>query len=385
MKKTIINSDFKLGILGGGQLGKMLVLAAQNWDLNTWILDASADFPAASACSHFVEGSFKNYDDVYAFGKQVDVITIEIEHVNTEALLQLEAEGKIVHPRPAALNIIKDKGLQKQFYAQHGLPTSPFRLYESLEAIKAAIASGELQYPFVQKTRTAGYDGQGVALIRSEANAHKLLNAPSMVEDLVDIEKELAVQVTRNPSGQVVAFPPVEMEFNPVANLVECLICPANISKEVGEKATQLAQAAIEAYDICGLLSVEFFLSKSGEVLINEVAPRPHNSGHHTIEGNHCSQFQQHLRAVLDWPLANTDIRMPAVMVNLLGAEGHKGTARYENLRDCLAVDGAHLHLYGKNMTKPFRKMGHATVLDPDLNEARRRAQFIKDTLNIIA
>jgi len=384
MTKKIINSDFRLGILGGGQLGKMMALAAQNWDLKIWILDTSADFPAGGCCDRFEEGSFKDYEAVYQFGKQVDVLTLEIEHVNTEALLQLEKEGTIVHPSPAALQIIQDKGLQKQFYEQHQLPTAPFRLLESKEAILAAIAEGTLTFPFVQKSRTAGYDGKGVAIIRQEADLNKLIAAPSVIEPLVDLEKEIAVQVARNPSGEIQAFPAVEMEFNDEANLVEYLLCPANITKEVAEEAVRIAKSTIAAFDLCGLLSVEFFLKKDGQLLINEVAPRPHNSGHHTIEGNLCSQFQQHLRAVLDWPLGATDITKPSVMVNLLGAPDHTGPAHYAGLKDCLKIPGAHLHLYGKKITKPFRKMGHATVLADTTEAAKERARLIKDQLSII-
>ncbi|MEM9921130.1 MAG: 5-(carboxyamino)imidazole ribonucleotide synthase [Bacteroidota bacterium] len=378
-----INSNFKLGILGGGQLGKMLCAAANPMDLQTWILDASKDFPAGNSCSHFVEGSFKNYEDVLAFGRQVDVLTIEIEHVNTEALHQLVKEGKTVHPAPDKLDIIKDKGLQKCFYRDHELPTAPFQLFDDAAHIRKAVAEGDLTLPFVQKSRTAGYDGRGVAIIRTEADWHKLIDGPSMVEPLVDIHKELAVQVARNPSGEVKAFPVVEMVFHPVANLVEFLLGPADVSEEVAKKATALAIQTAEAYDLCGLLSIEFFLTKQGEIWINEVAPRPHNSGHHTIEACYTSQFQQHLRAVLDWPLGKTDAILPGVMINLLGAEGHTGTARYTGLEECLKIDGAYLHIYGKEVTKPFRKMGHATVIDADPQQAIDRARFIQNTLKI--
>lgn len=385
MNKEIINSTFKLGILGGGQLGKMLSLAAQNWDLKIWILDAAKDFPAGTCCDHFIEGSFKNYDDVYQFGKQVDVLTLEIEHVNTEALIQLEKEGVIVHPSPSALNIIKDKGLQKQFYVKNNLPTAPFDLYAGPAEIKAAIESGALSFPFVQKSRLAGYDGKGVAVIKTTEDLGKLIDAPSMVEPFVNLDKEIAVQVARNPSGEIKTFPAVEMEFNPHANLVEYLISPANISEEIENKAAEIARSTIEAYNICGLLSVEFFLSPDGELLINEVAPRPHNSGHHTIEANHCSQFQQHIRAVLDWPLGDTSLISPSVMVNLLGHPDYTGQAIYKGLAACMKIKGANLHLYGKTMTKPYRKMGHATLLAESTEAAKAKANQIKEHLQIIA
>jgi 5-(carboxyamino)imidazole ribonucleotide synthase len=382
---NIINSGFKLGILGGGQLGKMLALAAQNWELETWILDASEDFPAASVCSKFVKGDFKNYDDVYNFGKQVDVLTIEIEHVNTEALAQLEKEGVTVHPSSKTLNIIKDKGLQKQFYKDNNIPTSPFELYESKDAILKAIDEGHLNFPFVQKSRTAGYDGRGVAVIKDNNGLLKLMDTPSLIEPLVNIHKEIAVIVAKNEKGQTKVFPPVEMEFNPLANLVEFLICPANISPEINQKAVQLAEKVIKDFDLSGLLAVELFLDQNNDLLVNEVAPRTHNSGHHTIDSCVTSQFQQQLRAVINLPLGSTEDLSPSIMLNLLGADGYSGNAKYEGIEECMAVEGAKFHLYGKTTTKPFRKMGHVTVIDSDLEKAKEKANFIKNTLRIIA
>ena len=385
MEKTIINSDFKLGILGGGQLGKMLALAAGNWDLNTWMLDSSKDFPAGNVCSHFVEGNFKNYDDVINFGRQVDVLSIEIESVNADALIQLKKEGKIIHPDPHQLKIIKDKGLQKEFYFQKKLPTSSFQFFENKEDIIQSISNKNLEFPFVQKARTDGYDGKGVAVIKKKADLEKLLDCKSIVEPLVDIQKEIAVIVARNLSGDVKAFPVVEMEFNPIANLVEYLVCPSNISSTLSDKAKEIAIKTIETFDLCGLLAVEMFLTNDNEILINEVAPRPHNSGHHTIDSCITSQFQQHLRAVLNLPLGETTIQTPAVMVNLLGHPDYTGHAIYQNIEKCMAIEGAKFHLYGKKLTKPFRKMGHATVVDSDLESAIAKAKFINETLNIIA
>ncbi len=383
--KDLINSGFKLGILGGGQLGKMLALAAQNWELETWILDESEDFPAATVCSNFVKGDFKNYDDVYNFGKQVDVLTIEIEHVNTEALAQLEKEGIVVHPSPNTLNIIKDKGLQKQFYKDNNIPTAPFELFEDKGAILNAIIEKKVNFPFVQKSRTAGYDGRGVAVIKDDKSLSKLMNTPSVVEPLVDIWKEIAVIVAKNEKGEIKAFPPVEMEFNPEANLVEFLICPTNLSEKINQNAIQLAEDVIKAYNLCGLLAVELFLDQSNNLIVNEVAPRTHNSGHHTIDSCVTSQFQQQLRAVTNLPLGITEIMSPAVMLNLLGAEGFTGKAKYEGLEKAMAVEGAKFHIYGKTITKPFRKMGHVTVVDRDLEKAKEKANFIKNTLRIIA
>jgi 5-(carboxyamino)imidazole ribonucleotide synthase len=380
---TITNT--KVGILGGGQLGKMLALAAHNWDVETWVLDASKDYPAGPVCSRFIEGNFKDYDDVYRFGKQVDVLTIEIEHVNTEALLQLEKEGLKIYPSPSQLNIIKDKGLQKTFYKNHQLPSSPFRLWENGQAIREALNDGQLHFPFVQKSRTAGYDGRGVAVIRSEADLGLLMDEASLTEDLVDFEKELAVIVARNENGQVSAFPVVEMDFNPQANLVEFLVCPANVNAATEQAARQLAVATIEAYGLCGLLAVEMFLTKNGELLINEVAPRTHNSGHHTIDSCYTSQFEQHLRSVLNLPLGSTKMKTASVMVNLLGEPGYSGPVKYAGLEECLAMEGVKVHLYGKTSTKPFRKMGHVTILDPDVEAAKIKARIVKDTLKVIS
>ncbi|MEM8909703.1 MAG: 5-(carboxyamino)imidazole ribonucleotide synthase, partial [Bacteroidota bacterium] len=371
------------GILGGGQLGKMLALAAHNWQTPVYILDAAKDFPAGQVATHFVEGSFKDETTVYEFGQRVDILTVEIEHVNTAALIRLQDEGKTVHPNPHMLNIIKDKGLQKQFYAQHQLPTSSFELFDDATAIRQALDEGRLQYPFVQKARTAGYDGNGVAIIRQETDRSKLLEAASVIEPLVPIKKEIAVVVARNASGEIKTFPPVEMEFHPTANLVEFLSCPAEISPTQVTEAESLARSVIEAYGICGLLAVELFLTETDEWLINEVAPRPHNSGHHTIDSCVTSQFEQHLRAILDLPLGDTSMKTPSVMINLLGAAGATGPTQYYGLEQCLAIPGAKFHLYGKTITKPFRKMGHATILDADLDVARKKASQIQERLKI--
>jgi 5-(carboxyamino)imidazole ribonucleotide synthase len=367
----------KLGILGGGQLGKMLCIAAAPLDIPIYILDESSDFPAAKLCEKFVEGNFNNYDDVYRFGNQVDVITIEIEHVNTDALLRLQAEGKIVHPAPEKLNIIKDKGLQKLLYVQHHLPTSNFAFFDNIKEIKEGLQNGAIRYPFVQKVRTGGYDGKGVVVIKSSNDLQNLLEGASIVEDCIDIKKELAVIACRNAKGEVVTYPAVEMEFHPTANLVEFLSCPAAISPLVEAEAEELAVRVIEAFDICGLLAVEFFLTKDNQLLINEVAPRPHNSGHHTIDSAFTSQYQQHLRGVMNFPLGSTRNLSPAIMLNLLGEEGHTGDVHYEGLEDALAIEGVYVHLYGKKTTKPFRKMGHITIIADSVEEAKKKAKKV--------
>lgn len=375
----------KIGILGGGQLGKMLCLAAANWDFKTCVLDASPDFPAGAVAQEFTAGDFRNYDDVLAFGKDKALITIEIEHVNTDALRELERMGKAVHPRPEALDIIKDKGLQKDFFKKHDIPTAEYQLFESEVKLTQALEAGDWSFPLVQKTRTAGYDGRGVAILREKADLDtKLLSGPCLAEALVPVQTELAVIAARNTLGEVTVFPAVEMDFHPEANLVEWLICPARVSPLVAAQAEALAERVIRAFDICGLLAVEMFLTPGGDLLVNEVAPRPHNSGHHTIDSAETSQFEQHLRAICGLPLGSTRQMMPAVMVNLLGEPGYKGPVRYAGVEECLALEGVHIHLYGKALTAPFRKMGHVTITADTLEIGIAKAQVVKEKLKVI-
>lgn len=376
----------RVGILGGGQLGKMLCQAGADWHLPLHVLDQNASFPAANYATVFHRGDFRNGKDVLAFGRKMDVVTIEIEHIDTQALHQLVAEGIKVYPQPDKIDLIKDKGLQKQFYADNGIATSDFSLYADGAAVEAAVEAGSITLPFVQKARTGGYDGQGVAVIRETTDlTTKLIDAPCVVEDMVDIAKELAVIVTRTPSGAISVFPTVEMVFHPTANLVEFLICPAAIDSDTDARAARLAMDVAERMDIVGLLAVELFLTPAGEILVNEVAPRPHNSGHHTIEANMTSQYQQHLRAILDLPLGPTDLLRPGAMINLLGAEGHTGPAHYDGWDTLLAVPEVYPHLYGKAETRPFRKMGHVTALGDTVAEARERAAKAKAAVRIVS
>lgn len=382
---ALLSGATKVGILGAGQLGKMLAHAAANWDLPLHFLDKQADYPAAPHAQTFTTGDFNDYEQVLAFGRDLDVITIEIEHVNHEALLQLEKEGKIIHPNPKSLGIIKDKGLQKAFYKDNGFPTSPFTLYNSAEEIRIAIMRKKISFPFVQKSRGAGYDGKGVAIIRNEKYLSKIIDAPSIVEPMVDIAKEIAVVAARNANGEIKCYDPVEMEFEPEANLVEFLFAPAAIDATVAAKATELARQLIEAYDICGLLAIEFFLTPSGELLINEVAPRPHNSGHHSIDACVTSQFEQHLRGILNLPLGDTSLVSPAVMINLLGEKGFQGKVKYDGVSAIMQMEGVHLHLYGKKETRPMRKMGHATAVHTDLEKAKTLARTTQEIFKIKA
>ncbi|MEL7422895.1 MAG: 5-(carboxyamino)imidazole ribonucleotide synthase [Bacteroidota bacterium] len=382
---AVFNGQVKLGVLGGGQLGKMMALPAANWQLPYWVLDKDESMSAAPYATQFEHGSFRKEEDVLAFGRQVDVLTIEIEHVHTGALQQLIAEGKMVHPHPDILEIIKDKGRQKQFYTEHKLPTSAYRLFTDEQAVRQAVAQGELTLPFVQKSRTGGYDGQGVAVITSSATLEsKLLPGACLIEELVDIDKELAVVVARNAAGEMKSFPVVEMVFDPVANLVDYLLAPADIEEAIATAAITLAEQTAKAFGLSGLLAVELFLTKSGEILINEVAPRPHNSGHHTIESCYTSQFEQHLRGVLNLPLGSTELLQPALMLNILGAEGYQGATRYEGMEEVLAMPGVFVHLYGKQTMRPYRKMGHVTIMGKDRAELLSKADKVKKSLKCL-
>ena len=383
--KQPISSNFKLGILGGGQLGKMLTTAASRLDVATYVLDPTVGCPATNTCTKVTTGDFNDYNTVYQFGQDKDVITVEIESVNIEALKKLEEEGKQVLPTTHSLSIIKDKGLQKQFYKDNNIATSSFELFESTEEIKIAIENGTITFPFVQKLRTGGYDGRGVAVIKSADDLKLLLEGKSLVEQMVDINKEIAVIVARNTKGETKCFPAVEMEFNPVANLVEFLFSPAAISEAEANEAETLSRSIVEHLDFVGLLAVELFIDNEGKLYVNEVAPRPHNSGHQTIEGNLTSQYEQHLRAILGYPLGSTKITLPSVMINILGAEGYEGDVKYDGIDACMQVEGANFHIYGKKVTKPFRKMGHATIVDEDLENAKKKARYIQQQLKVIA
>ena len=373
--------NLNLGILGGGQLGRMLIQDAISLNIPVHTLDPDADAPCKAISHSFTHGSLQDFDTVYAFGKKADVLTIEIEHVNVDALEKLEAEGIPVYPQPAVLRIIQDKGLQKEFYRANNIPTAPFEIVNG----KSEIAQHAASFPFMQKLRKGGYDGKGVTPLTDPANLSTAFDAPSVLEKFVDFEKELAVIVARNTKGEVKSFPVVDMEFNPEANLVEFLFAPAQISGTVEAEAQRIACEIAEKLGIVGLLAVELFLTRDGQVLVNEIAPRPHNSGHQTIEGNFTSQYEQHLRAIFGLPLGDTAIVQPSVMVNLLGEKGFEGTAVYEGLETVLREPGVYVHLYGKLITKPFRKMGHVTICAPTLDEARRRAHFVKDTLKVKA
>ena len=381
--EKIVTSNLKLGIIAGGQLGKMLIQEASKWDLVTYVLDNDENCPAKSIASFYIKGSNIDFDSVYQFGKMVDILTFEIENVNIEALKKLKSEGLRIAPDPDILKLIQDKGLQKEFYKNNGIPTSAFKIYESKATILNGIDKGEINLPFVQKLTKGGYDGHGVTVVNSKNDLTKLLSGVSVIEEKVEIEKEISVIVARNRKGEIKSFPVVEMYFDPIANLVDELICPALITVEQSEKAVNLASEIIELLNMEGLLAVEFFIDSKGEVIVNEVAPRPHNSGHHTIESIITSQFEQHLRAVLNLPLGSTKIKLPSVMINILGADGYEGPVIYEGLSESLAIDGVKIHLYGKKITKPNRKMGHVTIMSSSINCALKKAEKVKQLITV--
>ena len=368
--------DFKLGVLGAGQLGRMLIQEAINWNIHVYTMDSDPEAPCSKISHEFVCGSITDYEAVFNFGKDKDLITVEIENVNIEALEELETLGVNVFPQPRVLRIIRDKGVQKQFYTENGIATADFRL----------IGTNEIQshvdfLPFAQKLRTGGYDGKGVQIMRILSDLEKSFDAATVLEKFVDFEKELAVIVARTKNGQVVSYPVVECEFSPQANLVEFLFSPAEISPEIEQEAKNIATNIIQKLEMVGILAVEFFLTKDGKLLVNEIAPRPHNSGHHTIECNITSQFQQHLRSILNLPLGATDLIQPGAMLNILGEPNSDGAAYYEGLEELLAEPGVYVHIYGKEKVKEVRKMGHFTITAPTVQLVKKKALKLKDKL----
>ena len=362
-------------------MGRMLIQSAINYNQDIHILDPDPNAPCKDISQRFTVGSLKDFDTVYAFGHGCDVITVEIESVNTEALEKLQREGKKVYPQPDILSLIKDKRKQKQFYQKHGIPTADFILTSD----KAEVIHNSGFLPAVNKLGKEGYDGRGVQVLRTEADLDQAFDAPGLLEKLIDFDKEIAVTVARNEAGELIAYPAVECAFHPTANLVEFLFAPAEISKEVAERAEEIAKNVILKLGMVGILAVEMFVTKDGEILVNEVAPRPHNSGHHTIEANFTSQFEQHLRSVMNWPLGNPDLRCPAAMINLLGEDGFTGPVVVEGQNEALAEQGVYIHMYGKKITKPFRKMGHVTILADTVEGLKEKAQRIKELIKIKA
>jgi len=379
------SSNFKLGILGGGQLGKMLLTETRKFDIQTYVLDPSKDAPCQYGAHYFEVGSLLDFETVYQFGKKVDVLTIEIENVNLDALDKLEAEGKKVFPSPKTLRNIQSKITQKGLYIDNHIPTANAKCFENKKDLIIEVSDGTIVFPCVWKQDKFGYDGFGVKILKSIADISDLPETACLIEEMIPFKNELAVIVVRSVSGEVNTYPVVEMEFHPEANQVEYVICPARIASEIAQKAQSLALQVSNAMQHIGLLAVEMFLTYSGEILINEVAPRPHNSGHYSIEASYTSQFENHIRAILDLPLGDTSSKCAGIMVNLVGEEGYNGPVIYKNMTDILKISGVTPHIYGKKETRPFRKMGHVTITNQNMDEARKVAQIVKEKIKVIA
>ena len=379
----MLGKNKTLGILGGGQLGKMVLDVSNRWGLKVYVLDSNIECPSSKLCSKFFVGDLMDYDTVVQFGQNVDLITIEIENVNVEALKFLESKGKKVFPQPRVIKIIQDKSKQKEFYIDNEIPTSSFRSCNGIEELKSLISKGEISYPFIWKASKMGYDGYGVNKISDNKSLEKLSDCHCIVEELISIKKELSVMVGLRESGEILNYPVVEMEFNKDSNQVEYILSPAQISQELKIKAEKLACNIAEKFKICGIIAVEMFLTNQDEILVNEVAPRPHNSYHFSIEGSYTSQFEQFLRAILDLPLGSTKILQNSVMVNLVGEKNSKGIVEYKNFDQIIGIEGVNPHIYGKLETKPNRKMGHITIINEDIEIAKSIAKEIKETIII--
>ena len=371
----------KAGILGGGQLGRMLLQAAANYPVETWVMENDENCPAAHLCHHFIKGDIRNFDDVYQFGKNLQALTIEIESVNTEALEQLEAEGVKIYPKPAALRTIKNKITQKQFYSEHGVPTAEYLVTADL----AAVRSRADFLPAVHKIGTGGYDGRGVQIIRSKDEIEKGFDAPGVLEKLVNVEKEIAQIVAVNAKGETAVYPPVDMVFDARLNLLDYQISPADVPQNTLWKIEAIALRVVKELKSPGIFAVELFITRQGEVFVNETAPRVHNSGHHTIEANYSSQFDMLWRVMLDYPLGNTEVILPGAMVNLLGEEGYEGEAHYEGLDEVLKMEHVFVHIYGKKDTKAGRKMGHVTIISREKQDLVYKAHKIRNTLKVVS
>ena len=383
MKTTSLKK--KLGILGGGQLGKMLTNVTRKWSIQTYILDPNPDCPASKCCDLFFKGDFNNYQDVYNFGKKVDIITIEIEHVNVRALYKLEKEGIEVYPSPSNIELIQNKGVQKDFFKKNKIPTSDYKRFDNKKILSTYISKTKSRYSFIWKSETMGYDGKGVKLVQSLSDLDDINENSCVIEDVVDIKHELAVLVARNKSGKSKYFPVLEMEFNQKSNQVEYVILPSRIPEKIKLKSLEIADLVSKSLDHVGLIAVELFCTHNDDVLVNEIAPRVHNSGHLTIESCITSQFEQHIRAIYDMPIGNVNQIFPSVMVNLVGENDHHGEAVYHNIDKAFDLDGVYPHLYGKKITKPNRKMGHLTIIDEKLEKAISKAIILKNTIKIIS
>jgi len=383
--KNYFSSDYKLGILGGGQLGRMLLAETQKFDIHTAVLESNKNAPCAAICNEFVLGDLLDFEAVYNFGKKVDLLTIEIENINLDALDRLEAEGVKIFPKPKDLRIIQSKARQKKFYLEHHIPTAAFHHFEHLDELRHSFENIDITFPFVWKAARFGYDGNGVKIVRNSTDLNSLPNEECIIEELIPFKNELAVIVAKNEGGETKTYPVVEMEFHPEANQVEYVICPARINANIAKKAREIALKVVNDLDFVGLLAVEMFQTETDEILVNEVAPRPHNSGHYSIEASYTNQFEQHLRSILNLPLGATASKVAGIMVNLVGEEGFSGEVIYQNIEKIIKIDGVTPHIYGKKETRPFRKMGHVTIVNSEIDIAREIAQKVKETIRVIS
>ena len=372
-----------VGVLGGGQLAKMLHQESMGLDVKLHFLDPDPNCPVSSVSPDFRIGDFSSYDDVISFGSDLKILTIEIENVNTKALFELREKGVSVFPQPEVISMIKDKGDQKLFLRNNDFPTAGFFLAEGISEILEMLASGTLSYPFVQKLRVGGYDGKGVSIVRSEDDLHKLLEGPSVIEEMAPIWKEISVIAVRSSQGESVAYPSVEMEFHPEANLVDYLLCPATIGADVEERASTLALRLADSIGIVGLLAVEMFVLSDGTIWINEMAPRPHNSGHHTLNNGSVSQFENHIRSITGLPLGTTRGFAPSMMLNVVGDDNASGKPVYPEFEHLLKEEGVFVYLYGKKQVRPFRKMGHVCVVAETMEACREKAFRIRPYLKV--
>jgi len=378
MDKNFNYSSLKLGIIGGGQLGKIMSQKAKKMGFHVTILDPTFNCPAAQVSDKHIMGGFYDKEKLEQLVQESDVTTFELEHVDTSILKELYDNGHNIHPSPYVMELIQNKYEQKKLLDEKGIPVPAYKDVKSEEDLAA------FGFPVVQKAKLGGYDGQGVQVLKSQEDADtKALQTESFIEEMVDIDKELAVIVARNIEGEMKCYPVVEMLFDERVNICDSVMAPARISKEIEEKSLEICKKSIEALDGVGIFGVELFLTKSGEIQVNEIAPRPHNSGHYTVEACATSQFEQIIRAVTNLPLGSTKLISPAVMVNLLGEQGYEGEPFIDGIHDALEIPELSFHFYGKSFTKPFRKMGHITVLDDDINVALEKANKAKDILKI--
>ena len=382
---TFFSTSKTIGILGGGQLGKMLLYDTRKWDIKTKVLDNNPNAPAKLSCDEFHVGDLMDYQTVLNFAKNIDVLTIEIENVNVKALEEIEKKGVKVYPQPNVLAIIKNKIKQKKFYKENKIPTAPFREFKSIKSIKEEIIHGNICFPFVWKSNSMGYDGFGVKIIKSNRDIEELNDTPGFIEDLIEIKKELSVIICRNVKGEIKNFPVVEMIFNNDSNQVEYIISPARINNEISRKAISIALKLSKLYNHVGIMAIELFLTSDNEILINEVAPRPHNSGHFSIEMSYTSQFEQHIRAILGLPLGEAKNKISGVMVNLVGEKQNNGPVKFSNIDQIMTIEGVTPHIYGKKETRPNRKMGHVTIVNEKIENAIKIAKKVKETIKVIS